>query len=142
MGSALLYYIGTWNACQMDICPYVHMPIRGGQGSCSTPPHPPKGGLDKSIYSLYFLPFQGIPYTPPKMLYDKFPPPWDFIIYTYVVIYITTNGHMGICTYVSICTLLYIYITIYVHMGIYTLLYMYISINIHYYIRRYVVMYI
>jgi len=126
----------------MGICTYVRMSTKGGQGSCSTPPHPPKGGLDKSIYSLYFLPFQGIPYTPPKMLYDKFPPPWDFIIYTYVVIYITTNGHMGICTYVSICTLLYIYITIYVHMGIYTLLHSYICSYIHNDKCPYVYMYI
>ena len=107
-------------------------PLGKGRGH-SLPPPPPQRGLDKSIYSLYFLPFQGIPYTPLKcsMINSL---PWDFIIYTYVVIYITTNGHMYIC--------IHLYITIYVHMEIYTLLHSYICSYVYNDKCPYVYMYI
>lgn len=106
------------NGCQMEICPYVRMYIRGGQGSFSAPHTPLKGVLIKAyIASISFLSKAFL--IPPKMLYDKLLPPMGFYH-----IYICTLLYMYICTYASICTYIHYYICTYGDIYITTFLHM------------------
>ena len=131
VGTPLLYRnVERLSNGLLPICTYVQGEARGHY----IPPTPPKRGLDKSIYSLYFLPFQGIPDTPLKCSMINSLPLWDFIIYTYV--------HYYICIYVHMYPFVHISITTYVHMGIYTLLHSYICSYIHNDKCPYVYMYI